>query len=136
MAKMMLVFHGGLCCGMKTIFNMDKDPHGMEPELEALPPLKLANDQYGHDVASDLSFYRSAAPSETRVERLDRYLDFLDDNRPKGVVEIVLANSKIFGTAQVDNWRPILEERGFREVNNCLNSNSGNRIFIFHRNKE
>jgi len=146
---MKIAFHGGKCCGIKTIHGMGDNPSG------SLPPLRKPRarshqarnaDQYGKDVSSKTNFFDQPAPAETYLERLDRYLAFLDAERPAGIVEITLADERMpdycedcgcnCWSEQTRLWRQPLEERGFKEVNNCLNSNSGNRVYVFHRNRE
>lgn len=97
-----------------------------------------APDCCGRDVDSNDRFFFPGAPVETPVERLDRYLEYLRKYRPRGIVEVCLADDEDDDIAyrQTPLWRPVLEERGFREVNNCMNSNSGNRVFVFHKNME
>lgn len=140
-------YHGGLCCGMKVIRNLGCNPdysvaallsmYENEEELEDL--LADTPDVCGRDVESSDSFFFDAAPSEKAYERLDRYLSYLREHRPYGIVEITLADDPDapgYPYSQTPKWRPVLEARGFREVNNCLNSNSGNRVYVFHLNME
>lgn len=114
---MYLLLHGGQCCGIKHIAGLGYFPYS---RLDPLPKGFIA--------------YERSAPSETYVERLDRYLQFLADENPGGIAEVVLADVEGDGKGQLTSWPPILEERGFREVNCCFNSNSGNMIYVFHKN--
>lgn len=138
---MKLVFHGGKCCGIKTIHGMGSQPFPdktegaieyFEPALTALDKDRR-HDKVGAEVSSDLMFYHLSAPKESKVDRLDRYLEYVKKYRPSGVVEIVLAKGLQTWVDQMA-WEPELVKRGFKLVNKCLNSNSRNTIYIFHLN--
>lgn len=150
---MKIAFHAGHCCGIKTIWGFnDSSPSSLLPAKRKTK--HNDPDQCGADTSSSTNFYQPAAPAETYLERLDRYLKYLDATRPQGIVEVALAdddcdgdsvtcwNTRHYGVChchdgdQTAVWRAILEERGFKEVSNCLNSNSGNRVYVFHRCKE
>lgn len=130
---MKLVTHAGHCCGIKCIYSLDYTPDAL------LPPLRKKKfndgDATGHSRGGEW-FFTDSAPRESYLERLDRYLAFCDKHRPDGIVEVILANNK--GQGYVPNqymkWKEHLIKRGFKEVNSCLNSNSGNNIYVFHRN--
>lgn len=132
---MILVFHGGLCCGIKTIHSLPANPQGKTCEVKKEPELR--NDKEGRKVASDLSFFTDAAPQETYLERFDRMVAFCERERPGGIIEVVTADlggSYYSGAEMV--WGPLLRDREFVEVNSVLNSNSGNVIHIYHRKTE
>ena len=125
---MLLVFHGGKCCGIKTIYGLGTDPNAKTNSLDAH---KARNhDSNGDEVKSDLTFFHEGAPYETCVERLKRYIDFMERRRPQNILEIALAESS-FWTDQ-SKWFPVLLEHGFKEVTVHKNSNSGNTIHVFH----
>jgi hypothetical protein len=139
---MFLSFHIGKCCGMKTIWGMGCKPVSYEDggnkkeyllgKLGALEkPMK--HDKVGAGVESHTRFYHHAAPMETRLQRLDRYLNFVKDERPNNIIEIILAESINHYSNQME-WVPELEKRGFKFVNKCKNSNSGNTIHVYHLN--
>lgn len=126
---MKLTFHIGKCCGIKTIYDL-----GLYPDcgLPALKACKLNNtDQYGQAVSSETRFFHEAAPAETYLERLDRYLEYVDRRRPEGIVEIVLG--AYLGTHQRPRWEEILLARDFKLVSSSGNSNSGATIYVYHR---
>lgn len=123
---MRLILHGGKCCGIKHIYDLGRSPNARLPAKRATKKLKS---EATYSVSSPSHFHYPSAPAETYVQRLDRYLAFLDANRPKGICEIVLSDY------QLVHWRGLLEERGFKLVNKCKNSNSGCTIHIYHRNK-
>lgn len=132
LSGMQLVFHGGLCCGIKTIYRMGYGPDAPEHENPALEKVPINNiDQCGGDVSSDERFFHMDAPEESGKDRLDRYIEYMKKYRPKNVLEVVLAESAYRHSCQMV-WKPILEERGFKCVTSHKNSNSGNTIHIFH----
>ena len=127
---MHLAFHGGLCCGIKTIYGFYGHPDEKNAEeLSAIPANNA--DSYGNQVASHERFFHEAAPRETGRERLDRYLDYLKRRRPSGIVEVVLATDNGYPD-QVGCWEPLLLERGFKEVTRAYNSNSENTCIVYH----
>lgn len=131
---MKLVFHGGKCCGIKTIHSLGNSPTAILGEIAAK---QIDNsDCYGHTVSSDKPFFHEAAPVETYLERLDRYIAYCDKRRPHGMIEITLAKNSYETPKQTEVWPPLLAERGFKLVNSCQNSNSGNRCFVFYRNSD
>lgn len=124
---MRLILHGGQCCGFKCIYDLGYCPTETVPAKRKTKKLQNEGDAY---YSSPKSFFWESAPEETKGKRLDRLLEFLDEYRPQGICEIILADWQLVA------WRPFLLERGFKEVNKCKNSNSGNTIHVFHRNKE
>lgn len=128
---MHLGYHGGKCCGIKVIWGFGSNPLAMDSSLEAI---KITNaDIAGDNVSTRDRFFHLAAPEETCVERLDRYIAFVKVKRPKHIIEAVLAEVT---TGYLDQkvWFPILEERGFKRINKAKNSNSGNTCHVFHLN--
>lgn len=124
---MHLAFHGGLCCGIKTIYGMGDNP---EDWVYSLDKVSVDDsDQYGHHVKSDQRFYHREAPAETYLQRFDRYLEYLKERRPKGIVEVAIVTK---GGLDQREWIPHLEQRGFKLVTEAVNSNSGNTVGVFH----
>jgi hypothetical protein len=138
---MKIAFHGGKCCGIKTIHGLGSKPDDLLTELTNKAPITAAAenpDQFGMNVSSETNFFYGDAPAETFIQRLDRYIEYLDKKRPNGVIEIALCDYSHYGEDsklynQVVPWEPLLLERGFKLVTDCFNSNSKNRIFIYHR---
>ncbi len=125
---MILTFHGGLCCGIKTIHGFSNTT---DWNCDALDEIGADNrDQAASQSHQNERFFHEAAPQETALERLDRYLEYCDRRRPQGVIEVVLAASD---WAQLPAWEPVLLERGFKMVTSAKNSNSNNTIYIYHR---
>lgn len=120
-----LVAHGGLCCGVKTIYGFTCSPESKLAALQACPADN--RDTYGNYVHSNDRFFNDAAPEETYLERLDRYLAFLEKKRPKGLVEVTLT------TSQLCVWGNLLRKRGFKKVTTFVNSNSGNTVVVLHK---
>jgi len=129
---MELLYHGGKCCGVKTLegfWNSPKDqlqpldsprnPGGMS---EWCWESRANSDKHGHDVRSDVPFYHEQRPKETAVERLDAYLEHLVKVRPEGMVEALLVAS------QWRSWHKTLIERNFHVSCEFKNSNSGELI--------
>lgn len=135
---MKIGFHGGKCCGIKTIHGLGYNPNELIAALPKRKEFDKPADQYGRDFRSVTNFFRDKAPCETCLARLDRYIKYLDEKRPKGIIEIALAdfngNREATSWNQIRKWEPILLERGFKLVNECMNSNSGNKVYVYHRN--
>lgn len=137
-----IAFHAGKCCGIKTIYCLGYNPEAKCREIQKVARSESVQnaDQYGHDVSSAFNFYNGDAPIETVEERIRRYVKYLDAVRPHGIIEIALTDYGSHGEGnefdQIEAFGDLLKELGFKQVNDCHNSNSGNRIFIFHRNTD
>lgn len=133
--SLQLGFHGGKCCGIKVIFGFPYPYYDewdrKQPACEKKDPVNL--DANGSNVSSDKPFFTDEAPGEGPDERLDRLISFCEKRRPKGIIEVTLATGS-HGFNQTIEWTPKLLERKFKIVNECKNSNSGNTVFVFHRN--
>lgn len=150
-----LLFHGGLCCGIKTLqgFTWGKPFHACCPVVKKHDDNR---DTRGDHVQSNLPFFTDEAPKESYEERLDRLIKWCKERRPQGAIEAVLASSYIKGerpeptvcdcgecdepcvlendmVSQVEYWGPVLESHGFKlSAPPFKNSNSGNYIYIYH----
>ena len=126
--------HGGKCCGIKIIHGFDGTPSCGEAATKKKN--RIENDQLGMNVSSVTNFFSDAAPAETILKRLDRYIAFIRQGRPKGLIEVTLASCPIYYgytvSKQDATWGGILEERGFKRVAYFKNSNSGNFVSIYH----
>lgn len=124
---MYLAFHGGKCCGIKTIYELGGSPDDF---ADYLPKINNNNADVTYATTNTTTrFFTDAAPEETKLKRLDRYLAFVKKKRPQHMVEIVLAE----GThCSQKKWVPIIEERGFKKVSEFLNSNSENVCSVYH----
>jgi hypothetical protein len=128
---MRLVFHGGKCCGIKTIYGFERPDYFVSPEEKRG---FICPDEYGHHVSSDTDFFTDEAPEETELERFDRLIEFCENHRPNGIIEAVLASSDYKDYNQPPFWEEHFLKRNFKLVNQCLNSNSGNTVYVYHRN--
>ena len=142
MAQLKCVYHGGKCCGIKTIYGFgygDNAKKHMEDSLyETGDGTPEDYDKSGDEVSSDLPFFTEEAPEESTLDRLDRYLSFIEKWRPSGIVEITLAETMSNVDSywnQVRIWEKDLLDRGFKEVNKHKNSNSGNIVHVYHLNQ-
>jgi hypothetical protein len=132
---MKIGFHGGLCCGIKHIYELGTHPQsGTGPLVKKGNGAPPENDLDGFDFQSTTNFFRGAAPKETYLQRLDRYIAYLDKYRPGCVIEICLA--EYVWSCQVKAWGKLLEERGFKEILMFENPNSHNLVRIYHRLNE
>lgn len=145
---MYIVNHGGFCCGVRTIHNLgypeDGGPDHMLPEIKkrtmedtkeenALGPYK----QRPNTVAVNRNIYQLDAPRESRLERLKRYISWYLGSRVYGVIEVVIADDEDDPDCdQTICWEKPLADLGFKLVTSCYNSNSCNRIYIYHLAKD
>lgn len=117
---MFLSYHGGGCCGVKHIWNFPADP---KTTIAALNECSIGEQPYKR-------FFNKAAPSETALARLDRYIEHMHKAAPGNLIEIFLAEYK--GNkpmCQVSHgWPAALEERGFVASEPFVNSNTNNLI--------
>lgn len=126
-----LLFHGGYCCGIKTLFGFphlltEKSVRDYPGECSAVAATEVRDfDASGLATRSDQSFFTDEAPKESYLDRLDRLIAFCQRRRPKGIIEATLVGTQ-------KGWLPILKERGFVESTSGLNSNSGNTVHVFH----
>lgn len=131
---MILTFHGGMCCGIKTIYSMGWGKEALEEKVPALKQTgRNSDDIFCRYTKTSDSFFTDEAPEESRVARLDRYIKFVRRHRPQHIIEIVLATDTD-GTGGQAAWIPHLEKLGFKLVTQNRNSNSGNLCNIFHLN--
>lgn len=124
---MQAYIHGGKCCGIKHIFGLGYHPDEMLPRRGKSKKLKNEGSCF---MNSTRPFFHESAPAETYLKRLERIIAFIQVNRPWGVIEVVLSDCQLL------HWRPKIEELGFKLVNKCKNSNSGQTIHIYHLNTE
>lgn len=138
---LLMVNHGGACCGIKTIYGFPGNGGCFDGKEPRIPPKYTPEGHWNPEFTNFFGehlkegFIRPGKtteeiPEETILERLDRYLS---NRKTYGIIEVVLTsrgNASIF--QQKATWGPILEERGFKEVSSCHNSNSGNRIHVYH----
>jgi hypothetical protein len=120
------VSHGGLCCGIGTIYSFygpETVLPGITAEAATAPPM----------AGRTGSYYTLPRPAETTHQRFLAYLAE-NDSQPSlrgglksGLLEAVLRDS------QRPKWEQILLDNGFKMVTEFYNSNSGNQVFVYHR---
>lgn len=131
---MNLYFHGGQCCGVKTIAGFPHFPKSSHRAYEREAVVAVRNyDANGSHVSTTKPFFTDAAPQETIEERFERLIKFCKRRRPQGVIEVCLARAKDGSWDQFNLWEPLLFKHGFKvTVPEFRNSNSGNYIKIYH----
>lgn len=128
---MLLLCHGGKCCGVKHIYGFDWHP--MIGEMPAETFEREEHEYCGGGGAGwqhlmpGKNFFKGKAPKEKPLDRLDRLLEYCKEEQPKGLIEITLVKS------QKEMWHKYLEERDFEIVNEFKNSNSGATIWVYHK---
>lgn len=120
-----LVNHGGKCCGKKTIYGFNLSPY--HPwYCSAIGETSMNNaDKYGNVVSCNDRFFHWSAPQESYLERLKRYIRYVEHYRPKHLIEVTINKHQIA-------WKPVLEELGFKQVNEWVNSNTNCTIYELH----
>ena len=130
-----VVYHGGHCCGIKHLHGFQQKP------TDKLPILKRYVYKYHPDgtIAGENHYFQSGAPAQTALERFDLFVKDWKNRITNGILEVALADNATYnniGYQQSMHWREIVEKAGFKEVTNCYNSNSGNRVTVFHLTKD
>lgn len=142
--EMVLRYHAGHCCGVKTIEGFWRNPADNVRALFKYTPSKTVpgstcvryqddwveelrhnHDKRGNPITSTDRFYYEERPREPAIERLKVYLDYLAKVRPSGMVDCYLVDS------QVRLWDKTLKDLGFTVVNRWKNSNSGGYISCY-----
>ena len=134
------------CCGVKYIRDFPN------PYVK-VPAFSLAIDDDNPEANTSApepydNLFRGEAPRESAVDRFDRYLAYLKETRPSGIIQVYLASS--YGTSEAFEeygedcatcecyvaceahwtWHDILIARGFTSER-AMNSNSGNYIWCW-----
>lgn len=155
MSDMRIVHHGGMCCGIKTIHGLGTSPDGEyeghvceaingfeHKQVDQYDQVVPLSEEFTEDpveyIDADVTYsvvnswtniFSGKAPEESPRARLKRYIDWIAKKRPSHLVEICL---QVSGVCNQKAWIPVLEEYGFKMVTEFYNSNSGNRVGIFH----
>jgi len=133
---MRMTLHRGGCCGIRHIY---LGP-GQTPSSTCLEKAAGFSAQLG-EATNGECYTGKAFPQETHLERFDRYLELDAKDRPKGIVEVVLIDYRVYGAPsnkirkkynQLPQWEDVLLERGFKRVSECINSNSTNGMYVYH----
>lgn len=106
---MEIYFHGGKCCAIKTIANLNYTPTFSFSPREKTKKV-THRDRQGSHVSTGEPFYWQERPRETGAQRFDAYLDYLRRVRPYGIVEVTIVTS--FGGAAIRGFDPCEAEDG------------------------
>lgn len=138
--------HGGACCGITHIHSFPNSPDDVIEAFWKKLPAEIAVIRAGVPTYMPPTPY--SYPEQTAKQRLIDTIRCIEHGRngirtrpdgsnhsevragrKYGIIEVVL-NGK---PHQVGAWRPTLEELGFRLVSEAMNSNTMNRLYVFHR---
>lgn len=126
-----LLFHGGMCCAVKTLYGFTYDYQSDLSKCMSVAEKKITNhDSNGMSVTSDMDFFTDEAPTESYEDRLKRLIEFCKRRRPQGIIEATLILESTSWTQT--KWVPILESYGFTLSCKGRNSNSSNVVGVFH----
>lgn len=130
---MRISLHGGNCCGIKHIHDLGRYPTVLK--CAARKPRKMTsfgqsetsgtNDMIHRNVRGKCDFFNEAAPQELYEDRFDRFVKFIKDKRPNGIIEVVINPSQ-------KAWEPILKKHNFKKVSSGTNSNTYGTIIVYH----
>lgn len=135
---MRILLHGGNCCGVKHITDLGSYP---DVKLAARNKAIDGDTSFGaysswngalndmrskHMGTADKDFFNEAAPKESYARRLSRFIAFLKEKRPHGIVEIVI------NEGQKIRWHNRLIRRGFKLVTEGQNSNTLHTLYVYH----
>ena len=140
---MRLLHHGGECCGIKTICDLGSNPDFKssypiisEYDAETARHFNLDEDDYinadknGETVCSGVPiFTEGSTKGQTYREALETLVEWVKKNRPSHMIEVVIT---VKGNYDQSKWVPVLEEIGFKQSCEWLNSNSGNVCAHYH----
>lgn len=112
-------FHGGSCCGISHVFNLEHEYYQGTPEeikKKKLLALKEAcNKAYKENVSRRYgNFYTPVLLKNKRKEGLTLHS-----------IQVTLAEY------QYSNWKPTLRVLGFKKVYEFYNGNSNNMVTVF-----
>lgn len=135
-----LLYHGGQCCGIKHLYGFQQSSKDKMPKMEKWvrkykPDCRCINDAYGINGP----FFQIEAPAETALKRFKRLVDHWKLKINNGILEVVLADNAKYtniGLQQTENWGEHVLAAGFKLVSSCKNSNSSNRINVYHLCKD
>lgn len=121
-----VLYHGGMCCGVKEIAGFIESPRAMAPAIGKLKDLNAGRrDIYGYHVSTSQRWNVEAAPKETNLDRFKRLVALIKSRRPQGLVQAFLT------AYQTILWEEHLLNQGFVKDLEFKNSNSGNTIYRY-----
>lgn len=97
--------HGGHCCGVSHMYGFDYDPNG----------------HY-----TGMSRAAGGDPRHTGEAQFKLAVQNCRNSRAAGMIEIVLKRS------QENQWKKIITEAGFEKVAEFTNSNTNNKLRVYH----
>lgn len=125
--------HGGHCCGIKHIYGFTYPPTSVVAADNTTDSSFSSDHCHPGETVKGIG----PCPKETAEARFVRTICWLEDRRPSGIIEVVLASQSYGGrNAQLVTWPPVLRKYGFVRVtpkDGVENSNSGNRLHVYHR---
>ena len=125
---MELRYHAGGCCGVKTIcgfFGVPEMPLGPK-NAEDRPLYSQDRQKQGWQVHVSAQFYWPEAPQESRIARLQRYINFCKEQCGSGLIEVTLSD------LQFPRWESVIFAEGFENVAEFVNGNSNRTIRVYH----
>lgn len=135
-----LLYHGGHCCGIKHMYNFTQKPSDKMSKLEKWVRKVKANGEYIYDSNGiNGPFFQLEAPAETALKRFKRLVEHWNLKINNGILEVVLADNATYtnsGLQQTEHWGEHVLAAGFKLVSSCKNSNSSNRINVYHLCKD
>lgn len=133
--SMVLTYHGGKCCGVKTVWNLGYAPDNL---ITAIDQENTGHLTDGSGASVGKRFDKRARKTEAAGVRMDAIIAYYKEQRKSGILELVIQTpikpdipNVYYGQAK---WIPWLLSRGFKEVNAHYNSNSTNicRQFVLN----
>lgn len=134
-----LANHGGHCCGVKHIYGFNSmSPNTVVPCIDE----KTLFPSFG-DASYYSILYREHSPRETAENRFYRILDYCVYNYGSHLLEIQLVPEQWlydedeygYGESELtpfqEDWIPIVEKCGFKEVARHINGNTGNEVITY-----
>ena len=135
-----LLYHGGHCCGIKHIYGFTQKPSDKMPKMKKWVRKFKANGDYVYDSTGiNGPYFQQEAPAETALKRFQRFVDHWNKYINNGILEVVLADNDTYdniGLQQTEHWGKHVLAAGFKLVSSCKNSNSSNRINVYHLCKD
>lgn len=135
-----LLYHGGHCCGIKHLFGFQQNPTDQMFKMEKwVRKLKPDGSALYDSNGINGPFFQLEAPAETALERFNRFVDHWKLKIDNGILEVVLADNAQYtniGLQQTEKWGEHVLAAGFKRVSSCKNSNSTNRINVYHLCKD
>lgn len=135
-----LLYHGGHCCGIKHLYGFTQKPSDKMPKMEKWKRKFSPGGNTIYDSSGiNGPYFQIEAPAETALKRFQRLVKHWNKNINNGILEVVLADNDTYeniGLQQTEHWGEHVLAAGFKLVSSCKNSNSSNRINVYHLCKD